>query len=282
MENFLSSPFEMCQLSWNRDFLSRVERFSQTNISEWGGPVDFFPLSVSLSLSPSLEPLISIEAVRPRHLEYRFSDETWIPYLLDRNPCADRFEVHVLRVKGPDRERRETDGRERFDGRATCCPTRSILKLKFEKLSWEIERLTPSILSNLLCKKISNHHVCHRDEELSWKLNQSRENLNADTFDILLWRKIRSRNPRLSPGWGISWKLNQSRWHLDRPSILSVELITCKKIRFRTTFVKMKKIGVMQWIPSYARRNFIIIKETIFIRYTYCAKCEFQARCSKL
>lgn len=131
MENFLSSPFEMCQLSWNRGFLSRVERFSQTNFSGGGAPLTFFPPSLSLSL----EPLISIEAVQPRHLGYRFSDETWIPYLLDRNPCADRFEVHVFRVKGPDRERRETDGRERFDGRATSCPTRSILKLKFEKPS---------------------------------------------------------------------------------------------------------------------------------------------------
>lgn len=144
MENFLSSPFEMCQLSWNRGFLSRVERFSQTNSSEWGAPLTFFALSLSLP------PLWShwSPSRRFNHGISGIGSVTKLgePCLLDRNPCADRFEVHVFRVKGPDRERRETDGRERFDGRATSrCPTRSILKLKFEKLSWEV--LTPSILS---------------------------------------------------------------------------------------------------------------------------------------
>lgn len=154
----------MCQLSWNRGFLSRVERFSQTNFSGGGAPLTFFPPSLFLSLS--LEPLISIEAVQPRHLGYRFSDETWIPYLLDRNPCADRFEVHVFRVKGPDRERRETDGRERFDGRATSCPTRSILKLKFEKPSWEIERsISWHLRSSPLNPISSSNYVCHQDEQ---------------------------------------------------------------------------------------------------------------------
>lgn len=109
MENFLSSPFEMCQLSWNRGFLSRVERFSQTNSSEWGAPLTFFALSLP---PPSLEPLISIEAVQPRHLGYRFSDETWRTVSIRQESVRGPFRGPRLSSERP----RSRETRDRWTG----------------------------------------------------------------------------------------------------------------------------------------------------------------------